>query len=696
MAQTRLIYPFSAIVGQENMKKGLLLNAINTKIGGVLLRGEKGTAKSIAVRALAQLLPMIDVVPDCPFLCESHSLDELCDTCASNMAVCDACTAKMVICDACAARILAGEKLGSAKRQVPVVELPIGATEDRVVGTLDIEKAIKTGEKHFEPGLLAAANRGILYIDEVNLLDDHLVDVLLDAAAMGVNFVEREGISFSHPAQFILVGTMNPEEGELRPQLLDRFGLAVEVKGIPDQEARAEVVRRRIAFERDAISFAAAWENEQERIRQRVMEAKNLLPKVQLSEEMLNLITQICIDFAVDGHRADIVIHKTAVTIAAYHGKTEVNEDDVREAAELALLHRRRRQPFEEPKLNQQQLEESIERWHQEQENQPQDEREDNQALPPSDPPPHNDTDDSPDDREEPEREQVFEADPPYKVRPLITPVLDQVSRSGAGRRSKSITSSKAGRYVDSVVPREKPTDLAFDATLRAAAPFQARRRKETPGQNAMLIEPYDIREKVRETKVGNLIMFILDASGSMAAEERMAATKGAILSLLLDAYQRRDRVGMVVFRKGKAELVLPPTNSVELAQKLLADLPTGGRTPLAHGLKLGLDTIKEYMWRDKYALPLLILISDGKTNVSLQGDDPIEEAKAIAKEIKAANIKSIAIDTEQGFITFRLVEQICTELGGTYLRLEELKSAPIVSAVKDNLVMKKRESDAI
>jgi len=376
MPQTRLVYPFSAIVGQENMKKGLLLNAINPKIGGVLLRGEKGTAKSIAVRALAQLLPQIEVVPDCPFLCEPHRLDELCDTCADEMAICDACTSKMTICDACAARIFKGEKLGIAKRQVPVVELPIGATEDRVVGTLDIEKAIKSGEKHFEPGLLAAANRGILYIDEVNLLDDHLVDVLLDAAAMGVNFVEREGISFSHPAQFILVGTMNPEEGELRPQLLDRFGLAVEVKGIPDQEARAEVVRRRIALERDPVSFTTAWEDEQERIRQQVTEAKNLLPEVQLSEEMLELITQICIDFAVDGHRADIVIHKTAVTIAAYHGRTEVDEDDIREAAELALLHRRRRQPFEQPELNQQRLEESIQRWHQEQENQSQDERE--------------------------------------------------------------------------------------------------------------------------------------------------------------------------------------------------------------------------------------------------------------------------------------------------------------------------------
>jgi magnesium chelatase subunit D len=659
--RTRLVYPFSAIVGQENMKKGLLLNAINPKIGGVLLRGQKGTAKSIAVRALAQLLPQIEVVSDCPFLCEPECTEELCDNCA--------------------ARVAKGEELGVARRQVPVVELPIGATEDRVVGTLDIERAIKSGERHFEPGLLAAANRGILYIDEVNLLDDHLVDVLLDAAAMGVNFVEREGISFSHPAQFILVGTMNPEEGELRPQLLDRFGLAVEVKGIPDQESRAEVVRRRIAFEENPAAFVTAWEFEQERIRQQVIEAKKLLPKVQLGEEMLKLITHVCIDFAVDGHRADIVIHKTATTIAAYHGRIEVNERDVREAAELALLHRRRRQPFEEPELNQQQLEESIQRWHLNQENRPEDK-----------PPSHNDTADSLDDRKEPQKEQVFEADPPYRVKPLVTPILDQNPRIGAGRRSKSITNSKTGRYVDSVIPQGKTTDLALDATLRAAAPFQARRREETAGQNALLIENHDLREKVREKKVGNLILFVLDASGSMAAEERMVATKGAVLSLLLDAYQRRDRVGMVVFRGERAELVLPPTNSVTLAQKLLAQLPTGGRTPLAHGLKLGLETIKEYLWRDKHALPLLVLVSDGRANVSLNKGNPVEAVREIAREIKAANIRAIAVDTEQGLVSFRLVKQICVELGGTYLRLEELKSAPIASAVRDSLGYEERE----
>jgi magnesium chelatase subunit D len=656
--QNKIIYPFSAIVGQEKMRMALILNVINPKIGGVLLRGEKGTGKSLAVRALANLLPEVETVSDCSFHCDpAHSKD---------------------MCDACSAKIAKGERLSIVKRPVSVVELPIGATEDRLVGTIDIEKAIKKGEKHFDPGILAEANRNILYIDEVNLLDDHLVDVLLDAAAMGVNFVEREGISFSHPAQFVLVGTMNPEEGELRPQLLDRFALSVEVKGIPYREARAEIVRRRVAFENNPVSFVAAYLSNQEQRRRQIIAAIKLLPEVKLSDEMLDLITQICTDFAVDGHRADITMYKTACTIAAFKGRTEVTEEDIKEAAELALPHRHRRQPFEEPKVEQQQIQESIQKWDQNKEAQ--------QSQHENATPQNNETDQSKE-QEEPKKEAIFEADAPYQVKPLSIPVIDQVKRGDTGRRSKSLSNADRGRYVDSVIPNGKVTDLAFDATLRAAAPFQNRRKKESVTQEALIIEKCDLREKVRETKIGNLIMFVVDASGSMAAEERMTATKGAVLSLLLDAYQRRDRVGMIVFRKNKAELVLPPTNSVELAQKCLAKLPTGGRTPMAYGLALALETIQDYKKRDKEAIPLLTLISDGRANVPLNGGDPVEEAKLIGREIGRVGVKTIAIDTERGFITFGLVKQICDEMKGRYLRLEELSAAPIASAIRDNLV---------
>ena len=657
----KTIYPFSAIVGQEKMKTALILNVINPKIGGVLLRGEKGTGKSLTVRALANLLPEIDAVADCSFHCDPARPKDLCDACSAKMA--------------------SGKNLPITKRAVSVVELPVGATEDRVVGTIDIEKAIKTGEKHFDPGILAQANRNILYIDEVNLLDDHLVDVLLDAAAMGTNFVEREGISFSHPAQFVLVGTMNPEEGELRPQLLDRFALSVEIKGLPYREARAEIVRRRIAFEADPAKFVEAQRENQDALRKKIANATHLLPKVQLSDEMLELITQICIDFAVDGHRADITMYKTACTLAAFNGRTEVTQEDVKEAAELVLPHRHRRQPFEEPKIEQQQLQESLEKWNQNKQ-QPQ------QQNSPQNPPQNSQNDTPPEssDQEDSGREQVFEADAPYTVKPLFTPVLDEFQRSGSGRRSTSLSSKKTGRYVDSTIPKGKVRDLAFDATLRAAAPFQLQRKREACNGGCLLIERSDLREKVRECKVGNLIMFVVDASGSMAAEERMSATKGAVLSLLLDAYQRRDRVGMVVFRKDTAELVLPPTNSVELAQKSLSVLPTGGRTPLAHGLSLGLDAIQDYMQRDKEVIPLLALVSDGRSNVPLNGGDPVADAKKIAREIAHAGIKALAIDTEQGFLTFGLVKQICDEMNGRYLRLEELSATPIVSAVNEGL----------
>lgn len=321
-------FPFSAIVGQDSMKLALLLNVVNRKVGGVLIRGEKGTAKSTAVRALAALLPEIDVVDGCPIGCDPHDEARLCPFCAQ--------------------RLAGGEKLPVARRKVRVVDLPVGSTEDRVLGSLDLERAIKQGEKHFEPGILAEAHRGILYVDEVNLLEDHIVDVLLDAAAMGVNSVEREGVSFAHPAEFILIGTMNPEEGELRPQLLDRFGLCAQVEGIADLDQRLEVVRRRAAFEEDPTAFIAQWAPAEDELRGRIERARLLLPRVDLPEEMQRLICQIAIDTEVDGHRADLVMMKAAKTMAALENRNEALRDDVRRAAELALPHRMRRAPFED------------------------------------------------------------------------------------------------------------------------------------------------------------------------------------------------------------------------------------------------------------------------------------------------------------------------------------------------------------
>jgi Mg-chelatase subunit ChlI len=324
----RLVFPFTAIVDQERMKRALILNAINFRIGGVLIRGERGTAKSTAARALAALLPDIDVVADGAFGCDPAQPATWC-----------------TVCRECAAQ---GETLPHYTKKVPFVELPIGATEDRVVGTLDIERAIQKGERHFEPGVLAAANRGILYVDEVNLLDDHIVDVLLDAAAMGVNTVEREGISFQHPARFILVGTMNPEEGDLRPQLLDRFALCVDVQGVRDARARMAIMERNLAFEQDPAGFYEEWLPQEMMLAQRIEDARGLLPDVRYTRNDMSTIAEMMAGLGVDGHRADLVILKTAVAHAAWEARTRLTDRDIMLAAELTLPHRLKRKPFDE------------------------------------------------------------------------------------------------------------------------------------------------------------------------------------------------------------------------------------------------------------------------------------------------------------------------------------------------------------
>ncbi len=327
------VYPFVSIVGQEKMKLALILNIINPTLSGVLIRGEKGTAKSTAVRALAQILPDIDVVKDCPFQLLPGEAISVCQECHRLE---------------CSQAILNGGMVETIKRPIRVVELPVGATEDRVVGTMDMEQALKKGEKQVEPGLLAAAHRGILYVDEVNLLDDHVVDILLDSAAMGINTIEREGVSFSHPAWFTLVGTMNPEEGELRPQLLDRFGLCVTVEGINDPEARVSIMERRLAFDEDPEGFCKGWEGESRNLAKKIEKARDLYPRVTIDRETLYEIASYCMDVGVDGHRGDIIILKTAKTLAAFNGRTHVTRPDIEAAAELALPHRVRRQPLQD------------------------------------------------------------------------------------------------------------------------------------------------------------------------------------------------------------------------------------------------------------------------------------------------------------------------------------------------------------
>jgi len=639
------IYPFSAIVGQEQMKKALLLNAINPRIGGVLIKGEKGTAKSTAARALARLLPEHRAVEGCIFGCDPENIKEMCFDCQKHYP-------------------------DFHIKSVPmrVIELPISATEDKVVGSLDIEYALKNGERKFEPGVLAKAHRNILYVDEVNLLNDHIVDVLLDAAAMGMNFIEREGVSYVHPSAFILIGTMNPEEGELRPQLLDRFGLCVDIEGIHDADTRVEVIRRRQTYDNSPEQFINFWQTEEDDLRQRIIRAREMLPGITIPEEMLTMIAQICIDMAVDGHRADIVMMKTAATIAAFKGHTDVNEEDVREAAELVLSHRMRRQPFSEQQMDKDKMEQSIQKSQQEKKQPEQQEQNPENQKPKENTMPDGST------------TTQFAEGLPFKVnqKPLATPRrIDSFKREGSGRRS--VTESRDGKYVRSRIPETIGPDIALDATIRAAAPHQ----KGREGTLAVRIEMSDLREKVRERKMGNTVLFVVDASGSMGAQQRMTAVKGAILSLLIDAYQKRDRVGLVIFRGKTAEILLPPTSSVELARKYMQQLPVGGKTPLAHGLSKAFEVLQREKMINQHTIPRLILISDGKANVSMGSGSPMDDAMEVAAHIRDAGISSLVIDSEKGFIAFGLAQTLSDELGAKYLKLEDLQADQIADVVK-------------
>jgi len=703
MATTDNSYPFAGIVAMADLKLALLLNAVSPAIGGVLVRGEKGTAKSTMVRGLAALLPPVPVVPGCPYSCDPAAPDPACP---------------------------AGPHAGAEPqlRPVTLAELPVGATEDRLTGSLDIERVLTAGTTAFQPGLLAAAHRGVLYVDEVNLLHDHLVDLLLDAAALGVNYVEREGVSVRHASRFLLVGTMNPEEGELRPQLLDRFGLTVQVTASQDPAERAEVVRRRLAFEADPAGLITRFSEDTAALARQVAAARARLPGVDLPDAALRQICAVCGAFGVDGMRADLVTARTAIALAAWHGRGTVTEEDIRIAARLALPHRRRRDPFDAPGLDEQALDEALREASSEPDPGP---------GPPDprgpDPRGPDDPDDGPDDgpdggpggpgglpdtstpQSSQQSHQLTEPPPsapvppaaPFRARLLTVP---GVGEGAPGRRSAA--RGPFGRTVAARLPQDRPFALHLPATVRAAAlrgprdtgpgstaapaargaapllrPTPAAGAapllrptpavgaapllRPTPAAGAIPLlrpTPADLREAVREGREGNLVLFAVDASGSMAARQRMRAVKGAVLSLLLDAYQRRDKVGLVTFRGAGAELALPPTSSVEAAARRLASLATGGRTPLAAGLARAARVLAAERLRDPRRRALLVVVTDGRATSGSDAD--LARAAALL-----AGTASVVVDCEASVLRLGLAERLAAQLGATLLGMDELEA---------------------
>jgi magnesium chelatase subunit D len=613
-------YPFSAIVGHDLLRLALLLCAVRPEIGGVLIRGEKGTAKSTAVRGLATLL------------------------------------------------FTANGSAGAG-----LVEMPLGATEDRVIGSLDLQRVLRDGEHAFSPGLLARAHGGVLYVDEVNLLHDHLVDVLLDAAAMGRVHIERDGISHSHEARFVLIGTMNPEEGELRPQLLDRFGITVGVHASRDVDARVQVIRQRMAYEADPDAFAQRYAEADAELARRIAAARALVNDVVLPDNELRRIAALCAAFDVDGMRADLVVARTATAHAAWRGALTVEEQDIRVAAELALPHRRRRDPFDEPGIDRDQLDEALAL-----------------GVPPAcggagtDPEPDpdppggghsaNDNDYQPNSDSRSKPQPPRPSAPPSKTFRTRALTVPGVGEGAPGRRSRARNTS--GIVVTATDSRDTGSGahgLHLFATLLSAA-------EHACGAGPLRPQPDDVRRAVREGREGNLVIFVVDASGSMAARDRMGAVNGATLSLLRDAYQRRDKVAVITFRQNEARLLLPPTSSAHIAGRRLARFDTGGKTPLAEGLLAARELVIRERARDPARRPLVVVLTDGRATA---GRNPLGRSRTAAARLVAEGVAAVVVDCETSYVRLGLARELARQLGAPAVRLEQLHADYLMRAVR-------------
>ncbi len=685
-------YPFSAVLGADDMRLALVLNAVSPQIGGVLVRGEKGTAKSTAVRALAALLPPIRAVVGCRFGCDPAAPEPGCPDGPHPVGA------------------------AAAAYRPRLVELPVGASEDRLIGSLDLQRALSDGVRAFEPGLLADAHRGVLYVDEVNLLADHLVDVLLDAAAMGRNHVERDAVSVTHAARFVLIGSMNPEEGELRPQLLDRFGLAVDVAASRDPQVRAEVVRRRLAADADPDGFAARWADDEAALAGQIAAARHRLTSVVLPDAALRQIAEVCAAFDVDGMRADIVTARTAIAHAAWSERDEVDADDVRAAALLALPHRRRRAPFDEQGMDTELLDEALERSAAQQSSGPSEPSGASEPSGPGQPEDDGPEDDGPEDDgpgggaapsdgphqagasgssgAPPQQSPLSPAAAP--ARALTGSTARRLASAPAGRRAPARTGR--GRIVG-ILPRgatDGPVHLPatlFAAALRQADAgsvprsagvgrlasvdgFSASGGFKASGSRGARTRPVrfaveDLRRADRRGREANLVLFVVDASGSMGARSRMAQVKGAVLGLLVDAYQRRDKVALITFRATGAEVVLPPTTSVEFALRRLEGIATGGRTPLAAGLTKALQVVRIEQLRDPSRRPLILLLTDGRADN--------RAAVRAAPALRGHDL--VVVDCEQGPVRLGLARGLAADLGAQCVPLGDCAPSGLSAA---------------
>ena len=617
-------YPLAAVCGMEKAKDAVLLALVNPHAGGVLVSGEKGTGKSTMMRGARELF------------------------------------------------------------SAPWVEIPVSVTEDRLFGSIDAEAAVKYGKRQLMPGLIDDADRGVVYLDDANLLRDDILSAILGIREAGGYQLERDGLSEHRDTNYTVLAVIAPESGTLPSSALDRFGLFVSVEAETDEDKRMEIVRRVTEFEKDGDAFREKWAKETDSLTQKIAAARALLPEVEVSDAMIRLTSVYTLKANVAGHRADIYLMEAARAVAALAGRKYVLPKDLERAAEFVLPHRMRELPPEQPQESQQS---ETPEPKEAQQNPPPPKQEDQDELfsmPDAPEPEETETEaheGNQEDRKEDEtmanpnagsNDRIDAADMRVKLPPVwVEPVKGKQKRKGSGKRSATRTDERQGRYVRAELPHSKSSDIAFDATLRAAAPYQ--KWRESNGC-ALVIKEEDLRTKVREKRTGNIFLFAVDASGSMGARERMKTVKGVILKILLEAYQKRDRVGMIAFRKNQAEVLLPVTKSVDFAQKKLAAMPTGGKTPLAKGLAKAEDLLDMLYRQDPLQDPVLILITDGHATLPLEnGTDAVADAMTEAEHIGKRNLPIAVIDTENGFIKLGLAKKLAQKMDASYFKIDKL-----------------------